>query len=59
MGLTEVPVGPWADPAGLQGLDLQNYGPRKYVYKSTPGFSALFSMATALDPVSTVRDDLG
>ena len=52
-------MGPWADPSGLQGLDLQNYGPSKYVYKSTLGFSALFTMATGCDPVSTIRDDLG
>ena len=52
-------MGPWADPAGLQGLDLQNYGPSKYVYKSTPGFSALFNMVTGRALVSTVRDDLG
>ena len=52
-------MGSWADPSGLQGLDLQNYGPSKYVYKSAPGFSALFNRANGRDPVSTVRDDLG
>ena len=27
-------MGPSADPSGLQGLDLQNYGPSKYVYRA-------------------------
>ena len=37
-------MGPWADPVGFQGLGRQNYRPSKYVYKSTPGFSALFML---------------
>ena len=37
-------MGPLADPAGFPGLGRQNSRPcySKYVYKSTPVFSALF-----------------
>ena len=42
-GLTELPVGPWADPSGFSGLGGRTYRPSKYLKKSTPGFSALYT----------------